>query len=384
MTEQEILIQMSEDPFDTKLVKVPLPNGVKVLKGKVYDLKFFDFLNEYSKHETSVSDSKSTIIDNGDIVTGTVESITLNEDKYIDALINVNPKYTVSCSLRGEPKEIVTQLEKGMELDVKVKLKSGKMSASIGDAMTEVKVNELINSISDKTTAYKCKVLELIHGGYWVDISGIKCFMPGSLAGLNKLYDFDMLLGNELIVMPVTFSKEKNTIVVSHREYLKTLIPNTIENLKETIKEKRNGFVTGTTDFGIFVEFDECLTGLIPKAELDELTIKFYNAREIKPGDSIDFWVKDLISNKKIILSQKGPQIDLWDEIEEKYKPMMITKGTVSKLTSYGMFVELEKGVSGLIHKSKIKDLTFNRGDNITIKITSVNVKDRKITMSLV
>lgn len=103
----------------------------------------------------------------------------------------------------------------------------------------------------------------------------------------------------------------------------------------------------------------------------------------IKPGDPIQFWTKEIISDKKIILSQLGPKIDLWDGIDEKYKPMMITEGKVTKVTSYGAFVELEKGISGLIHKSKLKEANLTKGDIINIKIGSVNVSDRKITMNM-
>lgn len=61
----------------------------------------------------------------------------------------------------------------------------------------------------------------------------------------------------------------------------------------------------------------------------------------------------------------------------------MIAEGTVTKVTSYGAFVELEKGISGLIHKSKLKEKVLTRGDVINVKIGSVNVSDRKITMNL-
>ena len=382
MIEQEILIQLSDDPFDTKIYKVSVPNDVKLLKGKRYTLESLEFLKQYFSHESSTVHPKN--LSNNDTVNGQIESIVEKEGVPAEALINVNHKYTISCSLLSEPKEVVNQLQEGMTLDVKVKSKKGgRMVASISDAIHEVKVNELISCIGNKTTAFTCKVEELIHGGYWVNISGIRCFMPGSLAGLNKLYDFEMILGKELIVMPVTFSKEKNTIVVSHREYLRTLVPSTIDNLKETVKNKRSGFVTGTTDFGIFVEFDSCLTGLIPASDLDDITLSKFNSREIKPGHNIEFWCKEIISNTKIILSQKGPIIDAWDEAAERYKPMMITNGKVSKITNYGIFVELEKGLSGLVHKSKMKDLTFNKGDIIEVKITGVNPSERKITMTL-
>jgi len=245
------------------------------------------------------------------------------------------------------------------------------------------KLKEIKEAIGNKAVGFTAKVKELIHGGYWVDVAGIKCFMPGSLGGLNKLHDFSVLVGKEIVVMPITFSKEKDTLVVSHREYLRTMIPTTIENLNETIKESRIGFVTGTTKFGVFAEFDECLTGLIPKAELTEEFQKSLDDRSIKPGDKIEFWVKEIISDRKIILSQLGPKIDLWDGIDEKYKPMMIAEGKVTKITSYGAFVELEKGISGLIHKSKLKGADLSKGDTINVKIGSVNVSDRKITMNI-
>ena len=93
--------------------------------------------------------------------------------------------------------------------------------------------------------------------------------------------------------------------------------------------------------------------------------------------------LKKLFLKRKIILSQLGPKVDLWDGIDEKYKPMMVTEGKVTKITSYGAFVELEKGISGLIHKSKLKDANLTKGDSVNIKIGSVNVSDRKITMNI-
>jgi len=302
-----------------------------------------------------------------------------------EALIDISKKNTAICNLTKEDKGIVDQLEIGTIIDIKVKRHSrGIIYASIGDALEEVKRNEIYSAIGNKSVGFTGNVKELIHGGYWVDVGGVECFMPGSLGGLNKLYDFESLLGKELIVMPITYSNEKQTIVVSHREYLRTMIPVATEELNENIKDHITGFVTGTTKFGIFAEFNQCLTGLIPKNELDESTLELFNNRSIKPGDEISFWPKEIISEKKIILSQLGPKIDLWDGADEKYKPMMITNGKVTKVTRYGAFVELEKGISGLIHKSKLKGQELSKGDVVKVKIGSVNISDRKITMNLV
>jgi len=379
MTEQEITIQLSDDPFDTKTVKVQVPEGTKLMCNEAYAA---DVLSMYGVSDPTLQ--KTQLIEDNVAYTTRGEVTFISKDKE-RALIDIQSKYTAYCTLTKEPDYIVEQLEVGMEIDVKIKTnpKTGDVIASISDAIREVKLKEIKESIGNSTIGFTAKVKELIHGGYWVDIAGIKCFMPGSLAGLNKLHNFEAIVGKEIVVMPITFSREKDTVVVSHREYLRTMIPTTIEKLNETIKEPRTGFVTGTTKFGVFAEFDECLTGLIPKAELTEELQKSLDDRSIKPGDEITFWTKEVISDRKIILSQLGPKIDLWDGVDDKYKPMMITEGKVTKITSYGAFVELEKGISGLIHKSKLKGADLSKGDSVNIKIGSVNVSDRKITMNI-
>ena len=379
MTEQEITIQLSDDPFDTKKIKVQVPKGTKLMANEAYAA---DALSMYNLHDSTLQ--KTQLIEDNIAYTTRGEVSFISKDRE-RALIDIQSKYTAYCTLSKEPDYIVEQLEVGMEIDIKIKTnpKTGDVIASISDAIKEVKLREIKEAIGNSTIGFTAKVKELIHGGYWVDIAGIKCFMPGSLAGLNKLHNFEAILGKEIIVMPITFSKDKDTVVVSHREYLRTMIPTTIEKLTETIKEPRIGFVTGSTKFGVFAEFDECLTGLIPKAELTEEFQKALDDRNIKPGDEIQFWAKEVISDRKIILSQLGPKIDLWDGVDEKYKPMMITEGKVTKITSYGAFVELEKGISGLIHKSKLKDADLSKGDTVNVKIGSVNVSDHKITMNI-
>lgn len=390
MIEQEITIQLSDDPFDTKTIKVQVPRGTKLLSTEHYaaDVMHLYNLADDEADRLQKSEESDNYITQGEIVS-IIKKMEIIDGEEVEvkteALIDVSKKNTAVCILTKEHKEIVNQLEVGMTIDIKVKhSKQGTMYASIGDALDEVKRNEIYAAIGNKTIGFTGKVRELIHGGYWVEVGGIDCFMPGSLGGLNKLHNFEELVGKELIVMPITYSHEKQTIVVSHREYLKTLIPSTVESLNENIKEHITGFVTGTTKFGIFAEFNDCLTGLIPKNELDERTLDAFDRREIKAGDEISFWTKEIISERKIILTQAGPKIDLWDGADEKYKPMMVTEGKVTKVTKYGAFVELEKGISGLIHKTKLKDTEVNKGDVIQVKIQSINISDRKITMNIV
>ena len=390
MIEQEITVMNGDDPFDTTTIKVMVPKGTKLMSTEAYaaDVMAMYDLSEIDEKRLRMSEESTNYITQGEIVYIKTEIQNIDgEDTEVkkEALVEISRKNTAICNLLKEPKEIVDQLEKGMIVDIKVKdHKQGTMYASISDAMDEVKRNEIYNAIGNKSIGFTGKVKELIHGGYWVEVGGVQCFMPGSLGGLNKLHNFEKLVGKELIVMPITYSNEKQTIVVSHREYLRTMIPTSVENLRENIKEPIVGIVTGTTKFGVFAEFNESLTGLIPKNELDESTLQLFDNRSIKPGDEINFWTKEIISERKIILSQAGPKIDLWDGADEKYKPMMVTEGKVTKVTKYGAFVELEKGISGLIHKTKLKNTEVSKGDVVNVKIGSVNTSDRKITMNLV
>lgn len=390
MIEQEITIQNPDDPFDERTVKVMVPKGTKLMCTEPYAeevMAMYDLADEEVKRLT-MSEEDNNYITQGQIISIKTQKEIIDGEEVevkVEALVDVSKKSTAVCILNKESKDIVDQLAVDMIVDIKVKSsKQGILYASISDAMDEVKRNEIYNAIGNKSVGFTGRVKELIHGGYWVEVGGVQCFMPGSLGGLNKIQNFEKLVGKELIVMPITYSNEKQTIVVSHREYLRTMIPSAVEDLRENIKEHITGIVTGATKFGVFAEFNESLTGLIPKNELDESTLQLFDKRSIKPGDEISFWTKEVISDRKIILSQVGPKIDLWDGADEKYKPMMIADGKVTKVTKYGAFVELEKGISGLVHKTKLKNIELTKGDTIKVKIGSVNVSDRKITMNLV
>ena len=378
MIEQKITIQNGNDPLDTYEIIATVPNDVKILSTEP------DVIEKMAMYGISDEDIKSVNqceLQDTSIVRGIVSSLDNQKTK---AYIDIGSKYTATCNLSKEPEYVLEQLAPGLQVDVKLKNdQAGNIYASIIDALNEGIHNNILESIGDKSVGFTAKVKELIYGGYWLNISGITCFMPGSLAGLNKLHDFESLVGKEIIVMPITYSRSKNTIVVSHREYLTTLIPGAIEHVKENDREMYTGFVTGTAKFGVFVEFNKCLTGLIPKDDLDEKTLKRFENRDIKPGDDMSFWLNEILSEKKIILTQLGPRENIWDTADEKYKPMMVTIGTVTKVTAYGAFVELEKGISGLIHKSKLRNYEPVRGERISIKIQSINTSSKRITLAL-
>jgi small subunit ribosomal protein S1 len=199
--------------------------------------------------------------------------------------------------------------------------------------------------------------------------------MPNTLAGINKLYDPTSIIGDTFQVMVESFSEHEGTYIVSRRKYLQSLIPDEISNLE--FNTLYGGRVTGTTPFGIFVEFNECLTGMIHKANVTE---DWQNRiSEIKPGQEIEFYIKEIIKDK-IILTQVLRET-LWDNI----KNGQLIEGRVKDVKQFGTLVILDDETVGLIHTSEMEKLgkKFTSGQDIRVKVLSVDRSSRKIFLTL-
>ena len=262
------------------------------------------------------------------------------------------------------------------------------ISGSISGGVKQKVFMDLRDGVESGDTAWVGLVKNMIeNGGYIVEVQGIECFMPGSLAGINKLADFESIIGQELYVVPVSFSAGRGTIVVSHRKYLQALIPQEIEKIKENVGEEITGNVTGTAKYGVFVEFNRCLTGMIHKNDLDPETFEKFKKREIKPADEVTFKVKEVISNTKITLTQiDNVQTSPWDDITSRYKIPAVVKAQVKAKKDYGLFVTIEDGVTGLLHVSELGEdvmKVFNPGDEITVKITRIEEETQKVFLKL-
>ena len=320
----------------------------------------------------------------GSIVNGKVLDI---YEKY--AIVDVNWREDAMIDLSKENKEYLKYIQKGFPIEVIIEKisKSGDNKGSIMASYSkniEAKKKEEIKSSIGQPIGYLGTVKELIHGGYFVDVDGITCFMPGSLGGMNKLIDFESLLGKQIYVMAINFSKEKDYIVVSHREYLKQFIPSEIEKLE--FSKKYSGFITGCSKHGIFVEFNSCLTGLINRSEISEEIIDDFDNRRVKPGTSIEFFVTEIVDNDKIVLSQKEPkpQISAWDDIEQRYKIPSSVTGKVRKVVKYGVFIEIEPKVVGLLHKSQLdENAEFEVGQEIEVKIVKIDKESKKVDFTM-
>lgn len=222
-------------------------------------------------------------------------------------------------------------------------------------------------------------VKELTPAGYNVEINfeGVTLpgFMPNTLAGINKLATPETIVGQSFEVMIESFAKDEGTYIVSRRKYLQTLIPQAIKQLN--YGELYIGSVTGTTQFGVFVEFNECLTGMIHKTNIvPEWSDRIH---QINPGVKIEFYIKEIIKDK-IILTQILRD-SLWDSI----KIGQIINGTIKDMKSFGALIILDDETNGLIHTSELEKVArkFQPGDNVKVKVIAVDRMNRKIFLSV-
>ena len=350
-------------------------NGDKVYSREPYAQELYDMMENYGK------DIKP-VINEGEIHDGIIYAI---DRDYIT--VDISYRELVYVKFGKESAEVQAS-SVGDETAVLITDTKGTLAGTITGGVKHKTFMDLRDAIDEGRTAWIGTVKSMIDkGGYVVTVQGINCFMPGSLAGINKLSDFSSIVGEEIYVVPVSFSPDRGTIVVSHRKYLQALIPTEIENLKQSIEAEREGLVTGTAKYGVFVEFSKCLTGMIHNNDLDEETLVKFKAREIKPGDPINFKVKDIISNKKITLTQKDVvEVNPWINISTRYQIPSVVEATVKSKKDYGLFITIEEGVTGLLHISEIGEETmsvFNPGDKITVQITRIDEATMKVFLKM-
>jgi small subunit ribosomal protein S1 len=268
----------------------------------------------------------------------------------------------------------------GSELDVVIfKDKSGSYNGSLAAGYENTLKNELLKAIKEENGAYPCKIESTCPGGFMVNLSGIKCFLPGSLAAANRIIDFQSFIGKVVNVMVETYDEKRGIFVVSFKKYLKHIINAKVEELSLT--QIYTGTVTGTSPAGVFVEWDEYYTGLIPAEEFESNGKKM----DYDSGSSVSFYVYDFRNPTRIVLKLTPPEgkdkdlqelkdVSLLEDRENK-----IYTGTVSKIKNFGVFVKLENGIVGLVEKD---DLAKNPKDYVLDEKISCTILDVELQSS--
>lgn len=314
------------------------------------------------------------------------------------ATVDVNYREMVYIDLSKEDESMIKEHRAGDTVNVKIisdKTATREFAlASITEGTKQKVFLDLRESAEAGDTAFMGHVASMIPGGgYIVKVQGIECFMPGSLAGINKLADFESIIGTDMYVVPDSFSERRGTIVVSHRAYLQAMIPGMITELEENPDAVQTGNVTGTTKFGVFCEFKGCLTGMIHINDLDVEWAAKHKSGDINPGDVIEFKVKEVVNTKKIILTQveaRPEEVDnSWEEFTKDIKLPMMVDGTVRSVKDYGVFIQVHGTVVGMAHSSSfVKGTnlreTFARGQEVAVEVTKIDNDTKKVFLKVV
>jgi len=230
---------------------------------------------------------------------------------------------------------------------------------------------------------------EVNRGGLIVDSPhGLQGFVPGSQIGSLWQGKLDQLVGRSLVVKVIEVNREQNRLVFSEKQVSDAeKIAKAAKALKKVkIGDIFEAEISQVAPFGLFVKVKvekEEIEGLVHISEVswqkvDSLTDLF------QPGQKVEVKVISL-EDGRIQFSIKQLLPDPWDELEKKYPVDSKLSGKVARLTSFGALVQIELGIEGLVHISKIPpELPINEGDKIDVYIESIDKKSRRISLGLV
>jgi small subunit ribosomal protein S1 len=255
-----------------------------------------------------------------------------------------------------------------------------------------VRVWDRVKDAYDKAQVVEGKLVRKIKGGVVVDLYGVEAFLPGSQIALRQVQNVDALLGQTVQVRIIKLNKRRRNIVVSRRAVLeeeRDRLKSAI--LKDLAKDQiREGVVKNITDFGAFVDLGG-IDGLLHITDMSWGRVG-HPSELVKIGDRLKVKVLNFDPEKeRISLGLKQLEAYPWEGVEEKYKVGDRIKGKVVSITDYGAFVELEKGVEGLIHVSEMSwtrhvrhpSKVVNLGDTIDVVVLKVDKANEKISLGL-
>jgi len=231
-----------------------------------------------------------------------------------------------------------------------------------------------------------------VKGGMTVEVQGIKAFLPGSLAEVIPTKDLEHLIGNYEEFKVIKLDKDKNNIVLSRKAVLQEANSEEREKLLETLAEGQviRGVVKNLTDYGAFVDLGG-IDGLLHITDISWSRIN-HPSEAIKIGEKLDVKIIKYDSQeKKVSLGMKQLIDDPWVGIESKFPLNTSVMATVTNLTDYGFFAEIEKGVEGLVHVSEIDWTNKNihpskvvqLKDQVEVMILEVDEEKRRISLGL-
>ncbi|HEX2868521.1 MAG TPA: 30S ribosomal protein S1 [Ignavibacteriales bacterium] len=251
--------------------------------------------------------------------------------------------------------------------------------------------NKIINAY-DTGEIIQGKILKRIKGGMVVDLMGIEAFLPGSQIDIRPVRDFDAFVGQTMDFKVVKVNVPTENVVVSHKVLIEEEISDQRKAILDSLEKGQilEGIVKAITDFGVFVDLGG-VDGLIHITDLSWGRIN-HPSEVVKLDEKIKVVVTDFdMEKKRISLSLKQLLPHPWDNIENKYKVGDKVSGRVVSLTDYGAFIEIEKGIEGLIHISEMSwtlhikhpSQFVSMGQVVEAVILSLDKDEKKISLGM-
>lgn len=255
-----------------------------------------------------------------------------------------------------------------------------------------LKIWERIIDAYDNEKILQGKILKRIKGGMVVDLMGIEAFLPGSQIDIRPVRDFDAFVGQTMDFKIVKINIPTENVVVSHKVLIEETIADQRKEILEGLEKGQilEGIVKAITDFGVFVDLGG-VDGLVHITDLSWGRIN-HPSEVVKLDEKIKVVVTDFDKERRrISLSLKQLLPHPWENIEEKYKIGDKVAGRVVSLTDYGAFIEIEKGIEGLIHISEMSwtqhishpSQFVSMGQVVEAVILSLDKDEKKISLGM-
>ncbi|MGB0846175.1 MAG: 30S ribosomal protein S1 [Thiolinea sp.] len=231
-----------------------------------------------------------------------------------------------------------------------------------------------------------------VKGGFTVELSDIRAFLPGSLVDVRPVRDTAYLEGKELEFKLIKLDQKRNNVVVSRRAVVEEEYSAEREALLDNLQEGQTvkGVVKNLTDYGAFLDLGG-IDGLLHITDMAWKRVK-HPSEVVNIGDEIDVKVLKFDKEKnRVSLGLKQLGEDPWQDLVRRYPRETRLFGKVSNLTDYGCFVEIEDGVEGLVHVSEMDWTNKNvnpakvvtLGDEVEVMILDIDADRRRISLGM-
>jgi len=327
----------------------------------------------------------------GDVVSGQVVRIDKDE-----VLVDIGyksegviPSNELSIRKSVDPSE---EVELGEDVDALVLTKEdqeGRLILSKKRARFE-KAWRRIEAAAESGEPVEGTVIEVVKGGLILDL-GVRGFLPASLVDIRRVHNLDEFTGQTLECKVIELNRNRNNVVLSRRAVLEEERKEVREQILGRLEPGQvvEGKISNIVDFGAFVDLDG-IDGLIHISELSWSHVN-HPSEVVSIGDTVRIKVLDIDRDRqRISLGLKQTQEDPWQRIVSTHRPGDVLEGKVTKVVTFGAFVEILPGVEGLVHISELADHHVENpsevvepGAALNVKILEIDEERRRLSLSI-